>query len=62
MIGSVGQITPQETSAHTGWHYYSWCDSGWRLYYNWYAYANPWGGHGPTLAYQAGSYGYCSWW
>ena len=26
-------------SEHTGWHYTSWCDSGWHLWYQYYAYA-----------------------
>jgi hypothetical protein len=27
-------------SAHTGWHYSQWCDSGWILWYRYYAYAS----------------------
>src|SRR5215218_7743305 len=26
-------------SNHTGWHYYQWCDSGWILWYQYYAYS-----------------------
>ena len=52
--GTTANEHPQRN--HTGWHYSSWCDSGWWLWYRWYSYNY---NHTSIGQQQFGNYGRC---
>ncbi len=53
----AGSTAPQvHQNNHTGWHYYEWCDSGWILWYRYYAYSS---NHNKHYNESFGNWGRC---